>query len=182
MEPRNLEAAASASPPSAPGTPSNGYPTNGNPATGIPASKPGAYWFYQIAEELRYIITAAGLTPSSATLTQLAAALITAKSLATNGYIKFGPLFGNLVLQWGQENETVDTNGTVTFPVAFPTACLCRHAFNSDEGVSNPANVVNLNMVIYDTVNATNFKWVSIEASTGTHTAPSNFSWFAIGH
>lgn len=75
MDNRKFESGASASPPSAPVSPSSGYPTNGNPGTGTPATVPGEWWFHQVGEELRGVITAAGLTPAHTDVTQLLAAL-----------------------------------------------------------------------------------------------------------
>src|SRR3989338_3757085 len=66
---------AAAGPPSAPATPSIGYPTAGDPAGGTPPTKPGAYWFYQITEELRGVIVAAGLTPNHLAANQLTLAI-----------------------------------------------------------------------------------------------------------
>ena len=71
MDNRKFQSAASATPPSAPGSPSSGYPTNGNPGTGTPATLPGEFWFHKIGEEIRTVITNAGLTPSDSDLTQL---------------------------------------------------------------------------------------------------------------
>ncbi len=75
MDNQALESGASATPPTAPASPSMGYPTKGNPGTGTPASKGGVFWHYQIGEELRAVIVAAGLTPSTSVLTQLRDAL-----------------------------------------------------------------------------------------------------------
>lgn len=75
MDNRVLESGASATPPAAPSTPSVGYPTKGNPLTGTAASKGGVFWHYQMGEELRNAIIAAGLTPSTTDLTQLAQAI-----------------------------------------------------------------------------------------------------------
>jgi phage-related tail fiber protein len=75
MEPRNFSSGTSASPPTPLASPSVGYPTAGNPGTGTPATKPGAYWYHQVGEELRNLILAAGLTPSDAALTQVSQAV-----------------------------------------------------------------------------------------------------------
>lgn len=72
---RTFESGSSGSPPSAPASPSTGYPTPGNPATATPATKPGAWWFHMITEELRKVVVDAGLTPDHTTLTQLKQAL-----------------------------------------------------------------------------------------------------------
>lgn len=66
---------ATGAPPAAPATPSSGYPTAGDPQAGTPATKPGPYWFYQITEELRAVIVAAGLAPSHLAVNQLSLAI-----------------------------------------------------------------------------------------------------------
>lgn len=149
MDNRALESGASATPPSAPASPSMGYPTKGNPATPTPASKGGVYWHYQIGEELRAVLTAAGITPDHEDLTQLLTALRSAgvfatpslgdrttkaatmacfsqefgASLATNGYQK---LPSGLIIQWGQltSHATPGSPVAITYPIAFPNAFL----------------------------------------------------------
>jgi len=100
---RVFDSGAAASPPSAPASPSTGYPTAGSPVGGILATKPGAWWYHMITEELRGVIGAAGLTPDHTDLTQLSAAISAliashtapvgsvihvAQSTAPAGYIK----------------------------------------------------------------------------------------------
>lgn len=125
---RAFESGAAGSAPSAPGSPSIGYPTGGNPGGGTQPTKPGPYWFHMITEELRAIVTAAGLTPAQSTIDQVLQALPNAlasrpemaKSLAANGYQK---LPGGLILQWGSTAAT--TLGIDMFqslPLAFPNA------------------------------------------------------------
>ncbi len=75
MDNRSWSSGASASPPSAPASPSVGYPTAGDPQTATPATKGGAFWFHQIGEELRAVLTAAGITPSTANNAQLLEAI-----------------------------------------------------------------------------------------------------------
>jgi hypothetical protein len=124
MDNRSFESASSASPPTAPGSPSVGYPTNGNPGTGTPATKPGAYWFHQLGEEIRNVITAAGLTPASGTLTQLLTSLNNgwgmSKIIAASGYIT---LPGGLIIQWGSATITT-TRALYNLPVTFPNNFL----------------------------------------------------------
>jgi hypothetical protein len=72
---RIFESGAAVAPPAAPASPSTGYATAGNPGAGVPATKPGAWWFHQVTEELRAVIVAAGLTPDHTVLTQLRDAL-----------------------------------------------------------------------------------------------------------
>lgn len=118
---RVYESGAAAGAPSAPATPSTGYPTAGNPGSGIEATKPGAYWFHMIMEELRAVITAAGIVPDHEDLGQLLAALQggfgLAKTLSVPGYIT---LPGGMIMQF----VSGVPQSTVLFPVAFPTQCF----------------------------------------------------------
>lgn len=125
---RAFASGSSGTPPSAPGSPSIGYPTAGNPGGGTPATKPGPYWYHMITEELRAIISAAGLTPAQGTIDQVLQALPNAlasrpemaKSLAQNGYQK---LPGGLIVQWGvTANCTTGTDMFQTLPLTFPNA------------------------------------------------------------
>ena len=62
----------SVTPPAYPTAPVLGYPVIG--AAGL-STKPGAWWFHMITEELRAIITAAGNIPDPADTTQVATAI-----------------------------------------------------------------------------------------------------------
>lgn len=75
MDNRSFESGAAASPPAAPASPTVGHPTAGDPQAAVPATKPGPYWFYQLGEELRSVLTAAGITPDRTNLTQLLASI-----------------------------------------------------------------------------------------------------------
>jgi hypothetical protein len=140
---RAFSSGSSASPPTAPASPSIGYATAGNPGTGTPATKPGPWWYHMMTEEIRGVLVAAGLTPSQSDVTQLLQALRAAgvfqtqatndastkvattafvnpgSSLSTNGYLK---LSCGAILQWGQTNHASLTSIAVTFPIAFPNA------------------------------------------------------------
>lgn len=61
--------------PAAPAVPLVGFPRAGNSLTGEKATRPGPYWFHMVTQELRNVITAAGLTPDAADLTQLLQAI-----------------------------------------------------------------------------------------------------------
>ncbi|TKA91799.1 hypothetical protein FAZ79_00395 [Guyparkeria sp. SB14A] len=74
METRNYLANAAGSPPPKPSSPSNGYPQSATPGVNE-ATTPGPFWFYKVGEELRKVITEAGLTPSDNDLGQLLEAL-----------------------------------------------------------------------------------------------------------
>lgn len=75
MDNRQWKSGASATPPTAPVTPSVGYPSPGDPGMGVAATKGGAFWFHQIGEELRAILTAASITPDHTDLSQLLSAI-----------------------------------------------------------------------------------------------------------
>jgi hypothetical protein len=64
------------------------------------------------------VLTSNGTTWTSAALSSLSAF---DKSLSTNGYQK---LPGGLIMQWGQVSIPGDGDGTVTWPIAFTTACF----------------------------------------------------------
>jgi hypothetical protein len=72
---RAFSSGASGTPPTAPVSPSVGYATSGNPATATPATKPGPWWYHMMTEELRKVITDAGLTPDQTNLSQLSQAI-----------------------------------------------------------------------------------------------------------
>lgn len=125
MDNRTLESGASATPPAAPATPSVGYPQKGNPSTGTPASKGGVFWYYQIGEELRNVLVAAGLTPSTGDLTQIVTAikhLIDAQS-------------GNYVIDTGAVNAYVVAIDPVI--TAYPNGMVVRFkAVHANTGAS----------------------------------------------
>ena len=72
---RAFSSGASGTPPSAPGSPSTGYATSGNPGTATPATKPGAWWYHMVTEELRKLIVDAGLTPDFTNTSQISQAV-----------------------------------------------------------------------------------------------------------
>lgn len=72
---RVYESGAAAAPPGQPASPSTGYPTAGNPQTAVPATKPGPWWYHMVTEELRAVITVAGITPSHTDVSQLSTAI-----------------------------------------------------------------------------------------------------------
>ena len=84
---------------------SGSYPTAGNKASGQLATVPGPYWFYSITEEIRNAIIAAGLTPDSAQVNQLAAAM--AKFLPLSG----GTLTGKITSTSERVMDSTNTGG-----------------------------------------------------------------------
>lgn len=195
---RVFTSGAAGSPPSAPSSPSTGYAAPGNPGTGTAATKPGPWWFHMITEELRKVIVDAGLTPDHTNVAQLSAAisalagttfasdaeaqalsitneaispgtLKTAfqganQSIGGNGYQK---LPGGLIIEWGSGTFT-STGGSVTFPLAFPSACRTI--------VTMPAGVASLN--IYTGAGS-----ISSSGFTGyTNTSSTTGYYIAIGN
>lgn len=71
---------ASATPPSAPATPSVGWPVEASPPT--PATIPGVFWAYQIIKEFHAVVEGGGLTVDSSDLTQLLKAIQRLTSIA----------------------------------------------------------------------------------------------------
>lgn len=71
----NATAAVALPTPAAPGT--AGYFTEGSPSGGVPATVVDADWLNALQEEILYVITQAGITPTKGTNTQLAAAIAT---------------------------------------------------------------------------------------------------------
>ena len=72
---------ASSAPPTAPTSLELGYPTDQGTAT-----TPGAFWYYQITEEIRNTIVNAGMTPTTNSVTQLSQAVgLLAKQAVASG-------------------------------------------------------------------------------------------------
>lgn len=187
-------AGAAGSPPATPGSFSNGYPTDGNPGTATPPTEPGAWWFYMTTQEIVNAITAAGLTPSATTLTQLTAAInalaaaaapvqsVNGRTGAVTGVVDtssftganqslgsaagYQKLPGGVILQWGQSAASV--GGTsVTFPIAFPTAC--RNVSMGQQDGSAEHYIGN--------ITTTGFKYYA-----GLATANTDNQWLAVGY
>lgn len=72
---RAYASGAAGTPPTAPVAPSIGYPQAANPGLGLGATKPGAYFYFMITEEIRNVIVAAGITPDQTVVNQLVKAL-----------------------------------------------------------------------------------------------------------
>ena len=75
MNPNLWKSGASATPPDAPTSPSVGYPTGGDPSLGIEPTTGGAYYFYQLSQEIQALLTAAGITPDHEDLGQMTEAI-----------------------------------------------------------------------------------------------------------
>lgn len=62
------------------------------------------------------------------------------QSLTSNGYRVFA---GGLVVQWGAFSNNLDTEQTVTFPMAFPNACFSVMTNRQAAGASAPICAIN---------------------------------------
>lgn len=192
MDNRSFDANAQPAPPTAPVLPSIGYPNNGDPVTPTPPTYPGAWWFHQMGEELRAILTAAGVTPNRDTLNQLLTALRAAgvfttpalgdrttkaatmacfsqefaASILSNGYQK---LPSGLIVQWGSAGHPGPPSVGVNFalPIAFTTSFF---ALTGIELGASPT---------------IGFAWVPAGLSQFTlyssHSGASTCSWIALG-
>jgi len=72
---RFYSANVSGTAPTPPAAGAVGYPRPGNPGTGAPATKPGPYWFHMVTEEIRKVITDAGMVPDHLNVAQLSQAI-----------------------------------------------------------------------------------------------------------
>lgn len=92
------------------------------------------------------------VTPSTASSTA---------SLAANGYQK---LASGLIIQWG--NANIGTNGTVTFPIAFPNAVFSVVATGNTPAANPVAEATNKTtsnfLLVSNVATVYNFQWVAI--------------------
>lgn len=88
-----------------------------------------------------------------------------AASFTANGYVKFPSWLGGLVIQWGS-GDAGSAGPTITFPIAFPTACFV--VISGDVGVSPPT------VQAVNSITTTNFRWYATGASDAS-------SWVAVG-
>jgi hypothetical protein len=192
---RSWAANALGTPPATPSSFSTGYPTDGDPVTNTPPTYPGAWWFHMVTAEILNVITAAGLTPSATTLTQLATAMATIapvqsvngatgavtglvatssftganQSLSTSGYQK---LPGGLILQWGQASVGTDASLAVTLPTTFPTSIFA--AFTQNLGGAISGSGVGIAGTRVDLTSTSQITLYNDQASQ-------TMTWFALG-
>jgi hypothetical protein len=137
METRNYQSGAAASPPSAPASPSTGYPTNGDPSGPTPATLPGDYWFYKVGEELRAVISGAGLTPSDSDLTQLFEAIV---GVSSSAYASRGLVAQNNVATPNTKFDAAADMVVLRNPTSGAVAVRSSvAAITCDVGVAGPA-------------------------------------------
>ena len=128
-----FESGASGTPPTPPSSPSVGYPQDG--VLGVnPPTVPGAYAFYQLFAELLTVITAAGLTPNLASVTQLKAALEllyapygTSAGASTKAWANFDGTASSPVVAAGANVASITKVSTGVYTLTFTTAMANTH-------------------------------------------------------
>jgi hypothetical protein len=191
MDNRKFQSAASATPPTAPVSPSSGYPTNGNPGTGTPATLPGEFWFHKIGEELRAIIADAGITPSDSDLGQVLAAIKAGRRIrlladiiiyvattgndSTNTGLTVGSPFLTIQKAFNLLRDFYDLNGSIatiqladgTYTSGLTIGCLVTGQITPYQLVLNgnsgaPANVI-ISTTSADCVLSTNSGMIKVQ-------------------
>lgn len=89
-------------------------------------------------------------------------------SLGTNGYIKFPDWMGGVILQWGKTAAV--QSSTITFPIAFPTACTGVFVISTaSENANTYTSAISLTQFTHG-------------GNTWTATGFAAKNWFAIGY
>jgi hypothetical protein len=97
-----------------------------------------------------------------------------AASLTANGYVKFPSWLGGLIFQWGSFGSINDVATTViTFPVAFPLACVFATATRAEAGGGDPDSF---------SVNARGTANMTLQYQDSGADASAANLWFAIGY
>lgn len=145
---RAFKSGASATPPTAPAAPSIGYPSPGDAGAGVPPTKPGAWWYHMVTEELCAVVTAAGLTPAQGNVSQVLTALqamFSAKGAGISAWVTFNGFTG---VMWASRNVASITKIDVgTYEINFTTpmssalygfAGSCGELDGTSSSASNP--------------------------------------------
>lgn len=129
MDSRYLSADASASTPSPDDALAQGFPTEGNTDLGVLATRIGAWWFYQVGEEIRNCIIAAGITPDKTKVNQLAQAI---RILCDIPFASTS-VFGKVKLS-NSVNDTAQNTAPTSFALSQTWAEATRDASLSAKG------------------------------------------------
>jgi microcystin-dependent protein len=129
MDSRYLSADASASIPSPDDALAQGFPTEGNTDLGVLATRIGAWWFYQVGEEIRNCIIAAGITPDKTKVNQLAQAI---RILCDIPFASTS-VFGKVKLS-NNVNDTAQNTAPTSFALSQTWAEATRDASLSAKG------------------------------------------------
>ena len=137
MDSRYLSADASASIPSPDNALAQGFPTEGNTDLGVLATRIGAWWFYQIGEEIRNCIIEAGITPDKTKVNQLAQAI---RILCDIPFASTS-VFGKVKLS-NNVNDTAQNTAPTSFALSQTWTEATRDASLSTKGRVKLANSV----------------------------------------
>ncbi len=132
-----LSADASASIPSPDNALAQGFPTEGNTDLGVLATRIGAWWFYQIGEEIRNCIIEAGITPDKTKVNQLAQAI---RILCDIPFASTS-VFGKVKLS-NNVNDTAQNTAPTSFALSQTWTEATRDASLSTKGRVKLANSV----------------------------------------
>lgn len=147
---------------------------DGNLAIGQQPTALNALFFNAVQEELANVIEGAGIALDSAVKTQLLSAintLVLGRFTGSNQSTAFQRFPGGLILQWGTILSNSSGLGTLTFPLAFPTAAeliLGNHS-GSDSAIVNEVTgtrtVTGVQLQVKNRVGATDvwlINWLAI--------------------
>ena len=139
-----------------------------------PALIPNPQLFNMPAATVKANITGAAAAPSDVPLSALLTAIgFGSLSLSTNGYYIFP---NGLILQWGTYTYTTAAAVSITFPIAFTTACL---VFNP--GLRQTGDSSNQNNVTLEGEAATTTHWSATSNANG-NSNPMRLGWMALGY
>ena len=138
MDSRYLSADASSSIPSPDDALAQGFPTEGNTDLGVLATRIGAWWFYQVGEEIRNCITAAGITPDKTKVNQLTQAI----RLLCDIPFASTSVFGKVKLS-NNVNDTAQNTAPTSLALSQTWAEATRNASLSTKGRVKLSNSVN---------------------------------------
>lgn len=148
---------AAATPPVAPASPSVGYPARGNPLDATPATKPGAYWYYQLQAEHAGLLAAAGLSPDPADLTQLLDSVIAVSGRPGHAYGAHDWAWldrsRGLRVQWTTIVVPSSVGATWVYPLAFSTAVFFALATKVGAATAEHVHVNNVGLSSCDVDN-----------------------------
>lgn len=119
---------------SAPAVPVNVLGPNVYPQAGVSPSMPGPWWFHMVTEEMRSVISAAGLTPDRADLTQLVEAIDLLITAAAPQPASIQGVFKNL------QASATGTNATVTVSADEIAVESTANAYKTLRGVALSIN------------------------------------------
>lgn len=119
--------------------------TDGDPVGGVQATIVTDDWLNDVQEELISVLTDGGIAPVKGTQDQLLKAIKaigrSPATLGTAGELKIPVVVGGVsrtfILKWGQASGA--STYSITFPSAFPTACLWAGGFSNGGGGSAAA-------------------------------------------